>query len=85
MATKRKKHNPKDAVITDGCNPELVEGARFDGALEIPVIERPDKVAIPSGMVPFSQRDRVERGSFAVCEYEAQSPAVLTNGGPAVR
>ena len=32
------KENQKLAVITDGCNPELVEGAEFDGILEIPII-----------------------------------------------
>lgn len=29
------KENQRLAVITDGCNPELVEGADFDGSLEV--------------------------------------------------
>lgn len=29
------------ALLTDGCNPELVEGARFDGIFEIPIIYKP--------------------------------------------
>lgn len=69
---KRKSKKVDGAVnITDGCNPELVDGARFDGILEIPVIEKPEKLMVPSGMVPFSKMDRVEDPRrFAVCEYE---------------
>lgn len=74
MAT-RKRRTKKEialaAVITDGCNPELVKGARFDGTLGIPIIEKPDKIMVPSGMVPFSKMDRVDDPKcFAVCEYE---------------
>lgn len=64
------KENERLAVITDGCNPELVEGASFDGVLEIPVIKRPDRIKIPKGIVPFSKMDAVEGEKFAVCEYE---------------
>lgn len=75
MAVKKKKRRSsaqvrKEAVITDGCNPEFVEGARWSGTLEIPIIEKPEKIAIPSGFVPFSQAERVLPGRFAVCEYE---------------
>ena len=72
MSTRKKSRRKVEgaAVITDGCNPEFVEGARFDGILGIPVIERPDKIRVPSAMVPFSQRERVEPRNFAVCEYE---------------
>ena len=64
------------ATLTCGCNPEMVQGARLDGALQIPVIERPDKVLIPKGVVPFSKMDRVLPERFAVCELGA---AVVTN------
>ncbi|MBO4497763.1 MAG: DUF4417 domain-containing protein [Lachnospiraceae bacterium] len=64
------KEKEKLAVITDGCNPELVSGADFDGAFEIPVIKKPSKIMVPKGMVPFSKMDRVEPEKFAVCEYE---------------
>lgn len=72
MTAKKKSRKVEGAAkITDGCNPELVEGARFDGVLEIPVIERPEKLMVPSGMVPFSKMGRVEDPRrFAVCEYE---------------
>lgn len=47
------------AIIDDGCNPELVVGARFDGIFEIPVIERPAHITIPDSIVPFSERNRI--------------------------
>ena len=72
VVVKRTKKKVEGAAnITDGCNPELVDGARFDGVLEIPVIEKPKKLMVPSGMVPFSKMDRVgDPRRFAVCEYE---------------
>lgn len=57
-------------VIDDGFFAELVETANFDGIHEIPRIERPDKLVIPSGMVPFSHRNAsTDRDKF-VCFYE---------------
>ena len=71
MAKQKPKRVEGAANITDGCNPELVVGARFDGVLEIPIIEKPDKLLVPAGMVPFSKMGRVEDPRrFAVCEYE---------------
>ena len=64
------KDNQRLAVITDGCNPEMVEGAEFDGILEIPIIKRPSQFKVPQGIVPFSRMDAVEPERFAVCEYE---------------
>ena len=58
------------AVITDGCHPELVKGADFDGIFEIPIIKAPEILAIPKAMVPFSKRDKVTPSHFAICEYE---------------
>lgn len=59
------------AVLTDGCNPEFVKGAKFDGILEMPIIKKPRKIIIPEKLVPFSKMDRVDDSSaFAVCEYE---------------
>ncbi len=58
------------AIITDGCNPELVKGADFDGIFEIPIIKAPEILAIPKAMVPFSKRDKVTPSHFAICEYE---------------
>lgn len=58
------------AVLSDGCNPELVYGAKFAGILEMPVIKKPRKIIVPDYLVPFSKMGRAESDSFAVCEYE---------------
>ena len=64
-------HKRKRAVLDDGCRPELVRGARFDGFLEIPMIERPNVLAVPDAIVPFSMRDRAPNNSrVAVGFYE---------------
>ena len=64
MAKKQK------AIIDDGFNAELVETAFFDGILEIPRLERPEKIIIPTGMVPFSARNRSKDNSEHVVFYE---------------
>ncbi|MBQ4512862.1 MAG: DUF4417 domain-containing protein [Anaerolineaceae bacterium] len=43
--------------LDDGCNPELLEGAKFVGKLEFPLIERPRYIHIPKQIVPFSKRE----------------------------
>ena len=58
------------ALLTDGCNPELVEGAKFDGIFEIPIINKPKKMIIPDRLIPFSKIEKVDGNYFAVCEYE---------------
>lgn len=58
------------ASLSDGCNPELVKGAEFDGVFEIPVIKKPKKLIVPDLLVPFSKVDRANSKACAVCEYE---------------
>lgn len=58
------------ASLSDGCNPELVKGAEFDGIFEIPIIKRPKKIIIPEKLVPFSKMEKADKKTFAVCEYE---------------
>jgi hypothetical protein len=41
------------AIITDGCNPELVKDAVFDGRFQIPVIRAPEQIAVPKAMCPY--------------------------------
>ena len=60
----------RNASLDDGCNPELVAGARFEGFLEIPVIEKPDRLIIPELMAPFSKRNRVVPEDSGLCLYE---------------
>ena len=68
MATKKKakKRDESLAGIDDGCESWLVEGARYDGLLEIPVIRRPERIAIPANMVPFSKRTFVDSPTVEV-------------------
>ena len=77
---KRRKNTRKRSVVdsavrnaaslSDGCNPELVMGAEFDGIFEMPIIRKPKKMVIPNKLVPFSKMDKADSKSFAVCEYE---------------
>ena len=56
----------RKAIIDDGCNPELVAGARFDGIFEIPIIEKPKHIMIPKAIVPFSERNRAADFNVAI-------------------
>ena len=62
--TKRK------ATIDDGMNPELVRGATFDGYLGIPLIKKPKEFIIPTDIVPFTKRNRVNDPTVATGFYE---------------
>ena len=78
--TRKRRHRKKRTVVdsasrnaatlSDGCNPELVIGADFDGIFEIPIIKKPRKYVIPKNLVPFSRMDKADPKEFAVCEYE---------------
>lgn len=69
------------AVLSDGCNPELVIGAEFDGIFEMPIIKKPKKIIIPNKLVPFSKMHKADPKSSAVCEYEndTEFKDLLTN------
>lgn len=60
----------RKATIDDGFNHELVEGARFDGILEIPCIEKPSKIIIPEGFTPFSKAHRAPTALEALSFFE---------------
>lgn len=60
----------RKTIIDDGMNSELVNGADFDGFLGIPMIHKPDKLIVPSDIVPFSQRNRLDNNNTAVGFYE---------------
>lgn len=74
--SQKKKTNANDsaarnpAVLSDACNPELVEGAKFEGIFEMPIIKKPRKIIIPEKIVPFSKMKDVDKDAFAVCAYE---------------
>ena len=64
MNTKRK------ANLDDGCNPELVQGAKFDGLLEIPMVSAPSSITIPTGFTPFTRREKALGTDDAICFFE---------------
>ena len=77
MSKKRK------ANLDDGCSPELVIGAEFDGILEIPKIYAPDSIDIPTGFTPFTKREKALNSDEAVCFFEKDPrfAEVLINPG----
>ena len=70
------------AVIDDGCNPELVAGAPFDGIMEMPLIEATRHIFIPKAIVPFSFRGRCEdpaNSAIGFFEHDECFAEVLRN------
>jgi hypothetical protein len=67
---KRRLEMKRKAIMDDGCNPGLVSGSRFEGIFDIPVIEKPERIDIPSAIVPFSERNKVTDYNTAVGFYE---------------
>ena len=57
-------------IIDDGFNAELVLNAFFDGYLEIPIIEKPQEIVIPTALIPFTQMKRSSTKAEAVHFYE---------------
>lgn len=57
-------------IIDDGFRADLVETAFFDGVLEIPCIKKPEKIVIPKGIVPFSERHKSKNYEDFVGFYE---------------
>lgn len=58
------------AIIDDGFRADLVVGATWRGTLELPQIERPTEIRIPSALIPFSELHRSEGYAEAVHFYE---------------
>lgn len=71
----------RKANLDDGCNPELVIDAIFDGILEIPLILNPSEIFIPSGITPFTKREKAVGTDDAVgfFEKDATFAEVLVN------
>lgn len=67
-------------LIDDGFHAELVEKAYFDGLLEIPVLQRPRKLVIPSALIPYTKlrysKDHTEAIHFY--EHDSRFSDVLT-------
>lgn len=57
-------------VIDDGCNPEMVETAFFDGIFEMPRLLPLERFIIPKGIVPFSLRGKSANHEDFIGFYE---------------
>lgn len=68
-------------LVDEGFRVSLVETAFFDGKFEIPHIDSPNDIIIPTGMVPFSLRGRSKDKKDFVCFYEhdIKFREILTN------
>lgn len=53
MSTQKRK-----AIIDDGMNPELIQGAKLDGIFQIPQMKAPKHIFIPDSITPFSCIDK---------------------------
>jgi hypothetical protein len=46
-------------IINDGFNPELAEGAKFEGIFQFPIIKPTKEIILPKYLVPFSERNKI--------------------------
>ena len=60
----------RKALLDDGCNPELVRGADFDGYFGIPVIKKTEKIIVPKRIIPFTKFSEADIFEDAVAFYE---------------
>ena len=58
------------AVIDDGFQPELVEGAEFEGIFEIPALKKINLPVLPEGITPFSRRQEAPTDNEALGFFE---------------
>lgn len=68
-------------IIDDGFNPEFVETTFFDGILEMPCIDKPERIVIPEAVIPFSKRTKsVQHREFLTFyEYDINFADILRN------
>lgn len=62
-------------LFYDGFNSKLIETAFFDGFLEIPVLEAPKEIVIPTVAVPFSKRNAITSPSEEMLVFYEHDPA----------
>lgn len=59
-------------AFDDGLRPELLEGSFYDGIFEIPRLEPLSQIVLPSGLVPFSKRERCRERFVHFYEHETR-------------
>lgn len=58
-------------AFDDGLRPELLENAFFDGIFEIPYLKPLEKMIEPTGLIPFSKRNKDSSRFVHFYEHEA--------------
>lgn len=61
-------------LFYDGFNSKLIETAMYESMLEIPILDKPNKMIIPKRAVPFSKREQINSPLDMLVFYE-QDPA----------
>ena len=57
-------------LFYDGFNSKLIEKAFFEGVMEIPILEAPKEIIIPTVAVPFSKRKYISADTEMLVFYE---------------
>ena len=60
----------RKANLDDGCNPELLRGAELTDGLEFPIIKPPANLIVPSGLTPFTKREKALGKDEGICFFE---------------
>lgn len=61
-------------LFYDGFNSKLIETAFFDGILEIPVLDAPREIILPTVAIPFSKRSTITDPSKEMLVFYEQDP-----------
>lgn len=61
-------------LFYDGFNSKLIETAFFDGVLEIPVLEAPKEILVPSVAIPFSKRKKLSNPNEEMLVFYEHDP-----------
>lgn len=61
-------------LFYDGFNSKLIETAFFEGFLEIPILEAPGEIIIPSIAIPFSKRKAITNPANELIVFYEQDP-----------
>lgn len=63
-----------NSLFYDGFNSKLIETAFFESFLEIPVLESPQEIVIPTVAVPFSKRNAITKPAEEMLVFYEQDP-----------
>ena len=63
-----------NSLFYDGFNSKLIETAYFDGIFEIPILETPKEIIVPTIAVPFSRRKALNNPDEEMLVFYEQDP-----------